>query len=88
MFFFVKGRVEEFAGLPSDDIQKLVQKEIEALQALKAAGKLVAAYEASEGQERMGIANVESRDELEQALADLPMAPYLKWEEILPVLEL
>lgn len=88
MLFFVKGHVKEPEGLSSDDLQNLVQKEIEALQALKVSGKLIAAYRASEGQERMGIANVESRDELDQALADLPMASYLRWEVILPVLEL
>ena len=88
MLFFVKGYVKEPEGLSSDDLQSLVQQEIEALQALKVSGKLIAAYRSSKGQETMGIANAESRDELDQALADLPMAPYLTWEEVLPVLEL
>lgn len=88
MLFFVKGHVKEPEGLSADELENPVHKKLEELQALKNTGKLIAAYRASEGQERMGIANVESRDALDQAITDLPTAPYLRWEAILPGLEL
>ena len=87
MLFFLKGNVE-FKELSDNEMQSLVQQEIEAIHAAKAAGKIVAVYHDEEQPRVMGIADVESRSELDQLLNGLPMAPYLKWEEILPVYEL
>lgn len=87
MLFFLQGRVEEHKVSP-DEMHLLVQEEIEAIHAAKAAGKIVAAYHVYEQPQVMGIVDVESRNELDQLLADLPMAHILEWQEILPVYEL
>lgn len=86
MLFFVKSHVEEFKGLSSNEIQNLVQ-EIEAVGVAKAAGKIVAAYHASEQPQVMGIVDVESENELAQLLDRLPIASYFNWE-VLPVYKL
>lgn len=87
MLLFFKVRVEP-KDLSLDDLWKIWEKEADVLQGAMAAGKVVAAYKVAGQRRVVGIFNVESHDELDQVLmAGLPMAPYLVWEELVPVRE-
>ena len=85
MLFFFKVRVDH-TGMSEDELWDLWEKETEAAAGAKAGGKVVSLYKVAGQRRVVGIADVESHDELDQIIMGaLPMRHVLEWEEILPV---
>ena len=72
--------------LSLDQLWDIWEKEADAALGAMAAGKIVSLYKVSGQRRVIGILDLESHDELDQiAMAGLPMAHYLEFEEIVPV---
>ena len=85
MLFFFKVRVDH-RGMSEDELWDLWEKETEAALGARAAGKIVSIYKIVGQRGVVGIADVESHEELDQiVMGALPMRHILEWEEIFPV---
>jgi muconolactone delta-isomerase len=85
MLFFFKVRIDH-TGMSEEELWDLWETETEAAIGAKAAGKVVSLYKVAGQRRVVGIADLESHDELDQiVMGALPMRHVLEWEEILPV---
>ena len=87
MLYFLKVRVDH-QRLTSDELWSLWEKEADVVLSVKAAGRIVALYKVVGQWRVLVVLDVESHDEIDQALmAAMPLAHYEELEEILPVRE-
>ena len=82
MYFYVKGGPKKDAPPPPPDIKERVVKEWEHVIAQRKEGKIVDAYGYADRKGGFIVYKVESREELEKLLNELPMAPFSEWEII------
>lgn len=86
MLFMLKVRIE-ITGRSPDNLRNRLAKEIETILAAKAAGKVLGMYKVAGRKLLVAIIDADSHDELDRYIANLPMAPFLEVEEILPLRE-
>jgi muconolactone delta-isomerase len=87
MLYFLKVRVD-YQRLTSDELWSLWEKEADVALKVKAAGRIVALYKVAGQRRVLVVLDVESHDEIDQALmAAMPLAHYEELEEILPLRE-
>jgi muconolactone D-isomerase len=85
MLFFFKLSFDH-KGMSEEELWDLWEKETEAALVAKAAGKVLAIYKVVGQRRVVGIADIESHDELDRiVMAGLPMKLIIECEELLPV---
>ncbi len=87
MLFFFSVRVDH-AGTTADELWDRWEEETQAALGALSAGTITNLYKVSGDRRVIGILDVSSHDELDRiAMAGLPMAHMLTFEEIVPVRE-
>jgi len=87
MLFLVIGHPKEGRVLPSKrEFLELVVKEWETVIAHRETGQVVEVYGFDDGTGGIVVFDVESREELDSLLNELPLDPYADWD-VLPLIE-
>ena len=82
MLFFVKAEIKGAFPLPPEETLELAVKEWETVISYKQQGKILAGGALAGRKGGCGIVDVDSSEELDTLVSQLPMFPFCEWEII------
>ena len=82
MLFFVKGELKGAFPLPPEQFLELAVKEWETSMSYREQGKILAAGALAGRKGGCGIWDVDSTEELDTLVSQLPLFPFIEWEII------